>query len=268
MQDHAPLALAGDAADVTLTGLDVSALRSGAVLCHPDFPVRLAAKFTAQVLVLQVAVPILKGQAVTVHAHTAREAGVVSGLLGLCDAKSGAAKPHRPRCLLSGQVRAARQAAERVLCALQLHDAPAVRAALPCASRCVCCARQASPPELRQSADCPRPASADSAGGGDAGAAAAAGGVWRVQAAGARGAARGRPHGRGGRRHGHHGVMPYVAPPAAGCGMLVAGVLVCTGGAACNCGSAARVRRGVLVGARACAAGHALRSGGACNVCT
>jgi hypothetical protein len=104
LQDHAPLALAGDSADVLLSGIDAAALHAGAVLCHPEFPVHLAVKFTVQVLVLQVSLPILKGHAVTIHAHTAREAGVMSALLGLCDSKTGQHRQHKPRCLLSGQV--------------------------------------------------------------------------------------------------------------------------------------------------------------------
>eukprot|EP00775_Hariotina_reticulata_P011038 gene11038-11193_t len=102
-QERAPVALSGDSPDLVLTGLEPSAVHAGAVLCHPEFPVRLAVKFTAQVLVLQVPLPILKGQAVTVHAHTAREAGVVSALLGLCDSRTGRAGQRKPRCLLSGQ---------------------------------------------------------------------------------------------------------------------------------------------------------------------
>lgn len=105
VQDHSPLALSGDSADILLTGIDASALHAGAVLCHPEYPVHLAYKFIVQVLVLQIPVPILKGHAVTIHAHTAREAGVISGLLGLCDSKTGQHRQHKPRCLLSGQVR-------------------------------------------------------------------------------------------------------------------------------------------------------------------
>lgn len=102
--------LAGDSADLLLAGVDASALHQGCVLCHPEFPVRVAVKFTAQVLVLDVGLPLLKGHAVTIHAHTAREAGVISGLVALCDGKSGAVTKQRPRCLLAGQVRASRGA--------------------------------------------------------------------------------------------------------------------------------------------------------------
>jgi elongation factor 1 alpha-like protein len=96
--------MAGDSADLTLTGVDAAALHSGCVLCHPDFPVRLAVKFTAQVLVLDVGLPLLKGHAVTIHTHSAREAGVISHLVALCDGKTGAVTKQRPRCLLGGQV--------------------------------------------------------------------------------------------------------------------------------------------------------------------
>ena len=39
-------------------------LAVGDVLCHPDWPVPLATRLTARLLVLDVAVPILRGQQV------------------------------------------------------------------------------------------------------------------------------------------------------------------------------------------------------------
>ena len=40
----ASLARAGDSADVTLAGIDTSAVGAGSVVCHPDFPVPLVSK--------------------------------------------------------------------------------------------------------------------------------------------------------------------------------------------------------------------------------
>lgn len=40
----ASLARAGDSADVTLSGVDASAVGAGSVVCHPDFPVPLVSK--------------------------------------------------------------------------------------------------------------------------------------------------------------------------------------------------------------------------------
>ena len=56
--------MAGDSADVALSGIDVALLRAGCVLCHPSFPVQLAARFTARVLVLQVCAKGAVGQSV------------------------------------------------------------------------------------------------------------------------------------------------------------------------------------------------------------
>lgn len=47
---------------VSLAGVDVAAAVPGAVVCHPEWPLRLAARLEARVVVLDVAVPILRGQ--------------------------------------------------------------------------------------------------------------------------------------------------------------------------------------------------------------
>lgn len=47
---------------VSLAGVDVTAVVPGAVVCHPEWPLRLAARLEARVVVLDVAVPILRGQ--------------------------------------------------------------------------------------------------------------------------------------------------------------------------------------------------------------
>lgn len=83
------LARAGDSADVVLTGVDASNLAIGAVLCHPEYPVPVVRRVEMQVVVLDVTVPVLKGQAVTLHAHCTREAGHISALLALLNAKTG-----------------------------------------------------------------------------------------------------------------------------------------------------------------------------------
>lgn len=100
----ATLARASDSADLVLSGIEPNSAFAGAVLCHPDFPVHLASKVEARVLVLDISIPILKGHAVTVHAHAAREAGTISGLVAVLDSKTGQQTKQRPRCLLKGQV--------------------------------------------------------------------------------------------------------------------------------------------------------------------
>ena len=58
------LARAGDRVDVSLAGIDASMLTAGAVLCHPDWAVPLVTMVEVRVLVLDVEVPILRGQQV------------------------------------------------------------------------------------------------------------------------------------------------------------------------------------------------------------
>ena len=94
---------AGDNCDLLLTGIDSSAVHAGDVLSHPDFPVPLAVSFEVEVVVLDVVIPVLQGQQVTVHAHAARDSGYISKLVALLDGKTGKVTKVRPRCLLKGQ---------------------------------------------------------------------------------------------------------------------------------------------------------------------
>ena len=59
-----PLARAGDTADVMLAGIDSTALAVGAVVCHPDWPVQVAGRLEARIVVLDLPLPILKGRQV------------------------------------------------------------------------------------------------------------------------------------------------------------------------------------------------------------
>lgn len=118
----ATLARAGDSADVTLTGVDATAVCSGTVLCHPDFPVPLVDKFEARVVVLDVAIPVLRGQQATIHAHTARETGHISGLVSLLNAKTGEVQRLRPRCLLKGQSAVVEVTPARPICVEDYAD--------------------------------------------------------------------------------------------------------------------------------------------------
>ena len=58
------LAVAGDTVDVALNGIDAAAVSAGSVLCHPQWPVPLVTRFETRVVVLDVAMPILKGRQV------------------------------------------------------------------------------------------------------------------------------------------------------------------------------------------------------------
>ena len=118
----AQIAQAGDSVDVFLAGVDAANLASGAVLCHLGFAVPLVTKFEARVVALEAPVPILRGQAVVVHAHTAREAGNVTALVALLDGKSGDVAKARPRCLVKGQTAMVEVTLSRSMCLEEFRD--------------------------------------------------------------------------------------------------------------------------------------------------
>ncbi|KAK9830139.1 hypothetical protein WJX72_009959 [[Myrmecia] bisecta] len=118
----ATLAMAGDSADVTLTGIDAAALSTGSVLCHPDWPVPLVSRLEARIVVLEVQVPILKGQQVTLHAHSARETGQISHLLAALNPKTGEVTKSKPRALLKGQTALVEITPARSMCLEEYSD--------------------------------------------------------------------------------------------------------------------------------------------------
>ena len=64
-----PLAMVGDTVDVALNGIDAAAVSAGSMLCLPQWPVPLVSRFKARVVVLEVAMPILKGRQVGSLSH-------------------------------------------------------------------------------------------------------------------------------------------------------------------------------------------------------
>ncbi|KAL9230466.1 hypothetical protein vseg_005812 [Gypsophila vaccaria] len=97
------IARAGQNVTVVLQGIDVTQVKSGGVLCHPEFPVRVASYLQLKILVLEVKIPILIGSQVEFHIHHAKEAARVVKIVSLLDPKTGKETKRAPRHLLSKQ---------------------------------------------------------------------------------------------------------------------------------------------------------------------
>ncbi|KAJ7947215.1 Elongation factor 1-alpha [Quillaja saponaria] len=97
------VARSGDNVAVTLQGVDGSHVTPGGVLCHPDFPVRVAKHLELKVLVLDITIPILIGSQLEFHIHHAKEAGRVLRILSVLDPKTGKVIKKSPRCLTAKQ---------------------------------------------------------------------------------------------------------------------------------------------------------------------
>lgn len=128
------IARAGDNVSVVLQGIDVNHVIAGGVLCHPDYPIRVASRMELKILVLDVKVPILIGSQVRIysrilcfaqlqhyhknvmaanskvynmqlefHIHHAKEAARVVKIVSLLDPKTGKETKKAPRCLVAKQ---------------------------------------------------------------------------------------------------------------------------------------------------------------------
>ncbi|XP_057516565.1 uncharacterized protein LOC130797815 isoform X2 [Amaranthus tricolor] len=97
------IARAGENVSVVLQGIDVNHIIAGGVLCHPDFPVRVASRLELKILVLDVKIPILIGSQLEFHIHHAKEAARVVKIVSLIDPKTGKETKKAPRCLLAKQ---------------------------------------------------------------------------------------------------------------------------------------------------------------------
>nr|CAB3488685.1 unnamed protein product [Digitaria exilis] len=97
------MARAGDNIAVGLQGIDPSHLVSGGVICHPDFPVRVACRLELKILVLDITIPILVGLQLELHIHHARVSASLVKILSLLDQKTGKASKKMPRLLTARQ---------------------------------------------------------------------------------------------------------------------------------------------------------------------
>lgn len=60
------IARAGDNVTVSLQGIEGNRVTAGSVICHPDYPVRVATQLEMKILVLDISTPILIGSQVNI----------------------------------------------------------------------------------------------------------------------------------------------------------------------------------------------------------
>ncbi|XP_074286834.1 uncharacterized protein LOC141612035 isoform X2 [Silene latifolia] len=111
------VARAGQNVAVVLQGIDATHVKAGGVLCHPDFPVRVASHLELKILVLDVKIPILIGSQVEFHIHHAKEAARVVKIVSLLDPRTGKETKKAPRHLLAKQSAVIEVALQGEVCA-------------------------------------------------------------------------------------------------------------------------------------------------------
>ncbi|XP_051116979.1 uncharacterized protein LOC127241802 isoform X2 [Andrographis paniculata] len=97
------VARAGDNVTVTLQGIEGNQVSAGGVICHPDYPVKVADRLELKILVLDTPTPIVIGSQLEFHLHHVKEAVKVTKILSLLDPKTGKTTKKSPRVLLAKQ---------------------------------------------------------------------------------------------------------------------------------------------------------------------
>ncbi|XP_023932313.1 HBS1-like protein [Lingula anatina] len=94
-----PCALAGDNAIVTVTGIDMSNVHIGSILCDPANPIKSATRIKARVVIFNIEVPITKGFPVVLHYQTLNEPATIRKLISQLHKSTGEVVKKKPRCL-------------------------------------------------------------------------------------------------------------------------------------------------------------------------
>lgn len=95
-------AFAGDHVSLTLSGIDVSNVAIGSVVCHLKDAVPIATRIQARILVFNLNVPITIGFPVLLHLQSLIEPAVIVKLKSQVHKATGEIIKKNPRCLSNG----------------------------------------------------------------------------------------------------------------------------------------------------------------------
>lgn len=92
-------AFAGDQVTITLSGIDISTITIGSILCHPKEMVSIATHFQARIILFNVKVPITNGYPVILHLQSLAEPATIVKLKSQLHKGTGEVLKKNPRCL-------------------------------------------------------------------------------------------------------------------------------------------------------------------------
>lgn len=92
-------AFAGDQVTLTLSGIDISTITVGSMLCHPKEMVTMTTRFQARIIVFNVKVPITNGFPVVLHLQSLAEPAIIVKLKSQLHKSTGEVIKKSPRCL-------------------------------------------------------------------------------------------------------------------------------------------------------------------------
>ncbi|XP_045158816.2 HBS1-like protein isoform X2 [Mercenaria mercenaria] len=113
-------AFAGDSVSVVITGIDMTHVSVGSVLCDSVSPVTCATRIQARVVLFNLEIPITRGFTVIFHYQTMSEPAIVKKLVSQLNKSTGEVIKNKPKCLTKNSSAVIELEYERPVC-LELY---------------------------------------------------------------------------------------------------------------------------------------------------
>jgi len=94
-----PYAFAGDNAVIVVTGIDMTNVSIGSIVCEPANPIPVTCRVQARVVIFNIDVPLTKGFPVVFHYQSLSEPAVIKRLVSQLHKNTGEVVRTKPRCL-------------------------------------------------------------------------------------------------------------------------------------------------------------------------
>lgn len=109
-------AFAGDHVTLTITGMDMTNIYLGNMLCDPSSPMRSATRIKARIVLFNVEIPITKGFMVVFHYQSITEPAVIKRLICQLNKSTGEIVKNKPKCLLKNMSAVVELEFDRPIC--------------------------------------------------------------------------------------------------------------------------------------------------------
>ncbi|CEM13058.1 unnamed protein product [Vitrella brassicaformis CCMP3155] len=111
-----PECRSGDYVDTALLNVEPHFVSVSSVLCDPSSPLPVVTSFTAQLLVFDLDIPIVKGQQVMMYLHTGVDSATIAALEAIVNKQTGERENKRPKALVKGMVAIVRLTVPKPVC--------------------------------------------------------------------------------------------------------------------------------------------------------
>ncbi|KAK7100178.1 HBS1-like protein isoform X2 [Littorina saxatilis] len=112
----AQIAFAGDHVTLSLTGIDMSSVNIGFVLCDLLSPSHCATRIRAKIVIFNLEVPVTRGYPVVFHYQCINEPAIIKRLVAILNKSTGEVVKNRPKCLTKNSSAIVEVEFERTVC--------------------------------------------------------------------------------------------------------------------------------------------------------